>query len=502
MAEGPASRVDGMLGWLRHYAASGHAVGRGALAELGGAGFFGLQASQADGGSALSNKELVRVLQQLAAVDLSMGVTVVVHNCLGLRPLLQFGPRALQRELVPALASGRELAAYALAEPGAGANFGAMRTRARRVDGGWRVSGLKDPVALGAWAGMMTVLARAHDVDGTPAGPVALLVRTGADGVVQEAGREALGLRGMVHNAVGFDAVLVPDAHVLLAPGEGMRVAQDASAFARLGLGALCVGAIKRCGQLMVEVAARRDIASGRLLDHPVTCANLHDLACAAFTLEALADAIASGLDERSAMPWHACAAFKCAGSELLWEAADRLLQLAGADGYLNPGPEATIFRDARALRIMEGATEALTMQLGVAAAPDRGVEQYLSEGLGRTALAEELGREVASIRGRAGAARALGAEAAAVQWLDYRIGELCIAALLVGAAEWGAERGQGAAAFAAVEWARRRFDAVRRAIEAWQAHGDALAPPALLERRIGAFAEAIGSPGRHGQPP
>ncbi|MGZ5202355.1 MAG: acyl-CoA dehydrogenase family protein [Telluria sp.] len=489
----PASRANRMLAWLRGYAVDKQLSGPDVLAELGAAGLFGLQVGGADGGGALSHTELARILQQLAAVDLGLGVTVAVHNCLGLRPLLQFGPRALQQEFLPGLASGGRLAAYALAEPDRGVHLAAMLTRARRVDGGWRVSGMKDPVALGARSGMLTVLARAYDGDGAPLGAIALLVPACADGVVQETPRQTLGLRGVVHNAIGFDGVFVPDSHVLLAPGEGMRVAQDAASFAQFGIGALCVGAIKRCGQLMMPIAARRDIACARLLDNPVTCARLHELACAAWSLEALVDAIAAALDARGAMPQHACLALKCAGPELLWEAADRLLQLAGADGYLNPGPEATLFRDARALRIMEGTTEALCMQLGAAAAPDCGAEHFLGDGLGRPSLAEELGRTVASIRARAGAARAFTAGVAAVQWLDYRTGELCAAAVLLGAAQWRAGREQGADALAAVDWARSRFDGVRRAIEAGQAEGCVFPPPALLERRIGAFAKAIG---------
>jgi hypothetical protein len=318
--------------------------------------------------------------------------------------------------------------------------------------------------------------------------------------VVHEAARNTLGLRGMGHNAVGFDNVFVPDSHVLLEPGEGVRVAQDATAFSRLGIGALCVGAIKRCGQLMMQLAARREIATGRLLDNPVTGARLHELTCAAWSLEGLVDAIAAALDERNTMPQHACIALKCAGPELLWQAADWLLQLSGTDGYLDPGPESTMLRDARALRLMEGTTEALYMQLGAAAAPDRGAEHFLGAGLGRPSLAEELGSAVALIRARAGASRCFSSEAAAVQWLDFRIGELCTAAVLLGAAHWRAEREQGADALAGVAWARSRFDAVRHAIHAGQAEATMFPPRALLARRIGAFAESIGAPGQPGK--
>jgi alkylation response protein AidB-like acyl-CoA dehydrogenase len=498
VAEGRPGRVDDMLGWLRRHAEDKvPRVGPRVLADLGRAGFLGLQVGLADGGCALSHGELVQVLQQLGAIDLSLGVTVAVHNCLGLRPLLQFGPRAVQERFLPPLVEGPQAAVYALAEPNAGSNLPAMRTRARRVDGGWRLRGVKDPVALASTAGLFTVLASASDGDGAPLGPIALLVPGDADGIVHERPVAALGLRGVHYNAVGFDGLFVPDAHVLLAPGEGMRVARDASAFAQFGLGTLCTGAIKRCGQMMVQAASGRDIATGRLLDNGVTCARLHDLACAAWSLDALAGTIATALDERNAMPVHACAAFKCAAAELLWEVADHLLQLCGSDGNLDASPAATLLRDARALRLMEGSSEVLCMQLGMAAAPASGAERFLAEAIHQPVLAEELGSTVAQIRTRAGATPSFAAAGAANQWLDWRIGELCTCAVLLGAAQQRVERGQGAEVLAAAAWARSRFNAVRRSIDAAQAESCLVPPPALLERRIGAFAEAIGTPGQ-----
>jgi alkylation response protein AidB-like acyl-CoA dehydrogenase len=497
------ARAEAMIGWLRRYAArrmNSRLIGERrtvppyVVLDLGNAGFFGLQVPQAYGGQALANADLVRVLQQLAAIDLTLATAVGVHNGLGLRPLLQFGPEALQRQWLPRLAGGRELAAYAQAEPHAGSNPQAMRARARRVDGGWRLCADKHLVGLASWSGLMTVLARAVDRDGSALGPIALLVPGDSAGLVHGPEALTMGMRGMVQNAVRCEEVFVPDSHVLLAHGEGMQVAHDATGFARLGIGALCVGAMKRCAQLMARYAGRREVAAGRLLDNPVSIARLHELTCAVWALEAFVDVIAEALDARSPLPQHACMACKSVGAELLWETADRLVQMLGGPGYLENHGAPQLLRDARVMRILEGPTETLYMQLGGAAAPNCGAERFLADALALPALAAELGAAVASIRARAAGARMFAGESAAMQWLDYRIGELCAYALLLGAAGRRAQDGQGGAhASAALDWARARFDGVRRAIAAEQDAARSVPSPAVLLERIAAFSEAVG---------
>jgi hypothetical protein len=210
--------------------------------------------------------------------------------------------------------------------------------------------------------------------------------------------------------------------------------------------------------------------------------------------LEALVEAVAETLDARGPLPQHACLACKCIGAELLWDAADRLVQMLGGRGYLEDHGAPQVLRDARALRIVEGPTEALYMQLGAAAAPASGAERFLADGLGRPALAAELGATVAAIRARAAGVRQFGGDGAAVQWLDYRIGELCACAVLLGAAERRAANGQGGAqGTAALVWARARVDGVRRAIAAEQEAGRAYAQPGVLLERIGTYADDIG---------
>ncbi|OON62274.1 hypothetical protein B0920_01975 [Massilia sp. KIM] len=465
-------QADVMIAWLRQYAArrldsrlmdERRSLAPHLLLDFGNRGLLGLQVPKAFGGRALATPDLLRVMEQLAALDLTVATVVGVHNGLGLRPLLRYGTEALRAHALPDLAAGRQLAAFALTEPAAGANPLAMRTRAQRVEGGWRLNGEKHLIGLASWAGWITVLARAVGADGGALGTVALLVPEDAPGLRQGPEALTMGMRAMVQNALRFEDMFVPDAQVLGHPGAGMEVARDAMAFARLGIGALCIGAMKRCAQLMLRYAGRREVAGGLLAENPETLARLDELSCAVAALEALVRAI-SAHDKGGELPQEACMACKCVASELLWETADALMQMLGGRGYLEPNLAPQILRDARVLRILEGPTEALYAHLGAAHEICCG---FIGEALGAPLLADSA-RE---------AARRAGPDAA------HGAGELCAWTMLAAAAA-----GAGGPAAA---WARRRLDALLAALR----RRDERPASAELAARIAAYALAIGEP-------
>ena len=475
--ESSRKRADVLVAWLRQYGArrinsalddERRSMAPHLVLDLGNHGLFGLQAPRELGGQGLSTADLVRVMAQLAALDLTLATVVGVHNGLGLRPLLRYGPPALRAQWGPVLAAGRQLAAFALSEPQAGSNPRAIGTRAVRADGGWRLSGEKHLIGLASWSGALTVFARAFDGAGRALGTVALLVPEDAPGLAQGPEALTMGMRAMVQNAVRFDDVFVADAQVLGQPGAGMEVAQDAMAFARLGIGALCVGAMQRCAQLMARYAQRRDVAGGRLLDNAVTALRLHELACAIEAAEGLVGTLARVVDDGAELPQDACSACKCVLSELLWEAADALMQMLGGRGYLENNLAPRLLRDARVLRILEGPSEALYAHLGaLVRTPGNPLLRCVGELFGAPALAAGLARLPASGAG---------------QWQDWRNGEYVAWTLLAAAA-----RGEAAA------WAARRLEALRGLIAIEQAAMQARPPGAALQARVAGYALAIG---------
>ncbi len=154
-----------MIAWLRKFAErrinsrlmdQRRNVAPHIVLELGRQGFFGMTIPMDLGGSELTVVDFLRVLEQTAAVDPTLALLVGIHDSLGCRPLVRYGSEALPQELLRDLAAGRQLAAFAITEPGAGSNPRAIRTEAIKTAGGWRVTGEKWWSGLAAWAGVIS----------------------------------------------------------------------------------------------------------------------------------------------------------------------------------------------------------------------------------------------------------------------------------------------------------------------------------------------------------
>jgi acyl-CoA synthetase (AMP-forming)/AMP-acid ligase II/alkylation response protein AidB-like acyl-CoA dehydrogenase/acyl carrier protein len=498
--------ADGMIRWLRRYAErrlnsrvidERRTIPPYVVLDLGNAGFFGLQVPRRFGGKELAAVDLMRVLEQLAAVDMTVATMVGVHNGLGLRPLLRFGSDSQRERLLPQLAGGRQLGAFALTEPGAGSNPMALRASAVKVPGGWRVQAEKQWIGLASWAGLTTLFAKASNADGTPLGMIALLVDADNDGLVHGPEALTMGMRGMVQNTLFLRDAFIPDDAVLLAPGEGMDAAHDAMLFSRLGIGAICVGAMKRCAQLIARYASRRTVGTGVLAENAVSVVRLQGLTASIQACEALVYAIATQIDlgqEPAAEIYVAC---KAAATEALGDAADLLVQMLGGRGYIEANGAPQILRDARVLRILEGPTETLYSHLGAALAkPGCATRAFLAETLARPGLVGELDSALARVDELAsGAERLFGSRFAARQWIDYRLGELAAGALLLGAAE-RMQQQDGADALAAsnaVVWARRRFNGQLQALLSELAAQRPYSSPSDLINLVAGYRDAIG---------
>ncbi|MBC7173401.1 MAG: acyl-CoA dehydrogenase family protein, partial [Polyangiaceae bacterium] len=163
------------------------------LRELG---LFGLSVPQDLGGLGLSHGATARVVQELGAIDSSIAVTVGAHLGIGLPGLLRYGTDEQKQRLLPALARGERIAAFALTEPRAGTDAAAVITRAdRSVDGGgFLVNGSKVWITNGARADVFTVFTRTGTESLHPR-MTALLVERGR-GLTTGPVEDTFGVRG------------------------------------------------------------------------------------------------------------------------------------------------------------------------------------------------------------------------------------------------------------------------------------------------------------------
>jgi alkylation response protein AidB-like acyl-CoA dehydrogenase len=461
-------RAEELVGWLREYASNRinsrliderRCIPPYIILDFGNRGLLGMQVPEAFGGLGLLHADNLRVLEQLGAIDLTLALVVFNHGVNGIRPIQGFATPAVRDDWLPRLATGREMAGFALSEPGAGVNVGAIASEAKPDGhGGWQIRGQKRWNSS-SWAGVISVFAREFDQRGRPAGLTGFVVRQGSPGL--RIGPEALtmGMRGSVQNSLFLDDVTVGPEHVLGQRGRGMEVAEDALTIGRLCIAAVCLGGLKRCAQLMARYAARRTVASGKLLENPLVLAALGELAARIEVVEALKDQVARRLDAGLSVPPELPMAAKVAGSDSLNLAAAQLMQFLGGRGYMENNLASQILRDARLYSVGEGPNEALTTQIGRKARLTGALDGYLRADPAGAEPADLLAAAVGEVSDRClNRPGPFADRSSASLWTDAMIGQVATDALLLAAAREALRLSPSDRGLRAVDWALVRL--------------------------------------------
>ncbi|MEN9867281.1 MAG: hypothetical protein RL748_2871, partial [Pseudomonadota bacterium] len=370
-----ATKAQTMIQWLRQYGDSRvnsaliderRSVPPYIVMDFAQHGLLGMNVPEKFAGRALTISDSLRVMEQLAALDANLAAMVAVHNVLGTRPIMNFATGPLKDRLLPRIAEGRMLGALAITEPAAGSNPHAIRTIARpAAQGGWLINGEKCWIGNGSWAGVINTFVQVVDTSGHPKGMAAFAIEQGRPGMRMGEEAPTMGMRGMVQNRIHFKDVHVTEDDLLGRVGQGMEVAQDAMMHGRLVIGAMSLGGMKRVAQLMTRFAQRRDVATGRLLDNPVSIMRLSQLHAAIHAVQAMLRCIGSLLDQGEAIPAEIYAACKTSAPEFLWHGIDQAMQMLGGRGYTENNVLPQMMRDLRLFRIFEGPTEALNLFIG-----------------------------------------------------------------------------------------------------------------------------------------
>src|SRR5919202_3290459 len=187
--------------------------------KLAEAGFMGLCVPEEYGGGGTAFLSYVLLIEEVSRADAGVGVTLAVHTSAGTLPILTHGTGEQKSRWLPDLAGGQKIGCFALTEPEAGSEAAAIQTRAKKVPGGYRVSGHKQWVTNGRVAGTMVLFARA------PEGVTAFVVDMDAGGISFGKHAEKMGVISATTDDVLLDNVFVPEGDRLGKEGEGLRVA-------------------------------------------------------------------------------------------------------------------------------------------------------------------------------------------------------------------------------------------------------------------------------------
>lgn len=313
-------------------------------------GLFAFNMPEDVGGPGLPYLAQVLIREQLGKVS------VALADMVGRPPkaLLACAGEQRERFLIPAVRAEKTWA-FALTEPNAGSDAGAMKTRATRANGGWLLNGTKHFISHGDFADFVMVVAKVEE-EGRNA-PTAFLVEHGTRGFGVGRIHPKMGWRGYPLAELVFNDAFVPDANVLGDVGAGFRLAMSAIGEARIGVAAHCVGLAQRAFDYAVEhVKVRRQFGQplGQFQGLQWNVADMAlDIEQSRALLYAAARTMDSGADARTAVSMA-----KLSATEMAGRVTDRGLQLLGGAGYMAEGPVEMMFRDARAFRIGEGTSE------------------------------------------------------------------------------------------------------------------------------------------------
>ena len=392
--------------------------------DFGNKGLLGMLVSPRLGGLGLGVTDSFRVVSALASIDMTLALFVGLHQALGIGPILGNAKEHLQEKFVNDLAKGRVLAAFALTEVDAGSDPRQIKLSAKKVKGGWEISGQKIWSGNASWSTIINVFGLAYDENNFPLGMTGFVVDTESLGLTQGPEAFTMGFKGMVQNTVIFEKVFVPDERVLGQVGKGFDIAKDAMMLGRVGIAAMAIGAMRRSIILMRQYGEKRIVSTGRLIESPVTIKKLSEHVYALVTSESLLNIVSNALDNKKDIPQEIYAVVKVLVAELAWSCVDDTMQLLGGRGYIDTNGFSQVYRDTRLLRIFEGPTEALQIYVGSSyLANAQFLDKYVELAGGDSFITADLKSTILSVRALVD--ESLHEIKYKEQLLDYFVGDL-----------------------------------------------------------------------------
>ena len=269
---------------------------------------------------------------------------------LGTRAIALHGTEEIKARYLPAAEQGRRLAAFALSEPDAGSDVGAMAMRARREGNDYLLDGVKTWISNGGIAGFYVVFARADE------GISAFVVDAGARGLDASQRIDIIAPHPMA--SVRFTECRVPAANLLGAPGAGFRVAMRTLDVFRISVAAAALGMARRALDEALARCASRRMFGQRLGDLQLTQARLADMATEIDAAALLTYRAAWMRDDGAPRTTCEASMAKMYATESAQRVVDSAVQLMGGLGVMHGQPVERLYREVRSLRIYEGATE------------------------------------------------------------------------------------------------------------------------------------------------
>ena len=306
------------------------------------------------GGGGWDHLSLALAYEELGRADSSVRGLMTVHTNLVCQAVLAWGTERQKQDLLPKLASGEQLACYALTEENAGSDAASLETLATESTDGWALTGEKIWITSGGIADLALVFAT-RDPSARHSGISAFLIPTDSSGLTRTPmpGVE-LGHRAADHARLVFKECLVPPDSMLGAPEEGFKVAMSALDHGRLGVAAGALGVAQACLEASVDFARTRRQFGKRIGDFEMIQAAIAEMAADVDAARMLVYR-AAWLKDQGQEATRETSIAKFFATEAAVRAADQAVLIHGGRGYSNEYPVERYYRDIKGLQIYEG---------------------------------------------------------------------------------------------------------------------------------------------------
>ena len=333
---------------------------REVIQQLGELGFMGMMLPEEWDGLGLDTTSYLLALEQIAWGDASVAVAMSVHNSLPTQMILAQGtPEQKERWLKP-MARGELLGAFALSEADAGTDAASMAAQARKVDGGWVLSGSKAWITNGGFGDVVVAMARTD----TPAdrkggrGIGAFILTTDMKGYVVGKKEDKMGQRASETVGIAFEELFVPDDQLLGDPSLGFTYALQGLDNGRLGIAALANGLSQAALEHSLRYADERTQFGQPIARFQGMQFKLADMATRLEASRSLLHAAAAAKDATGAAVSRLSSMAKLFATETAMWVTTQAVQVFGGYGYMKDYPVERLFRDAKVTEIYEGTSE------------------------------------------------------------------------------------------------------------------------------------------------
>ncbi|MFN7698034.1 MAG: acyl-CoA dehydrogenase family protein [Deltaproteobacteria bacterium] len=329
------------------------------LAELG---MMTLAVPEELGGADVGAIAYSAALTEISRACASTAVTMSVSNMVA-EVIACFGSEAQKRAYVPRLASGALAAgSFALSEPEAGSDPGAMRTTARKDGTHWVIDGAKQWITSGDFAGVFVVWARTGG-PGTR-GISCFLVEQGEAGLSVGHHEDKMGLRGSSTTALHFEGVRVPESALLGELNGGFKIAMMALDGGRIGIASQASGIAEAALSAALDYARERKTFGKAIAEHQAIQWMIADARTELDAARLLTYRAAYLKQNKQPFSQQAAMA-KLYATEAAGRICDRALQIHGGYGYVKEYDVERYYRDVRVSRIYEGTSEIQRIVIG-----------------------------------------------------------------------------------------------------------------------------------------